>query len=318
MDRGRKEYPSFSSTLLDVISRSIDEKRDDRKPVMRIDDGGYKTITDVPVRRKSATGLESNSFYINSSNTRGSSHEAETIYGFTARPRPIRTTNISHYDECNCNMMYAGSEDQKPKAKTKSRAMKIYGYLKKAGKQPISPGSRLATFLHSLLFNTTNTKRSKVPSPYNEDPVHTKRKPKSASSFSRACLSKTPSSSSRGMETTDLKRSVKFYPGGNVIVNEYTQPLGSPLAVKIANNSTAEKNRRMNILKSYKRKVEYVFDTIKNNVNYDDEDEAWSYGSSDLFELDAIGMDGCMQELPLYETTSVEANRAIANGLIIV
>ncbi|KAJ0847298.1 putative protein BIG GRAIN 1 [Helianthus annuus] len=314
MDRGRKEYPSFSSTLLDVISRSIDE-RDDRKPVMRsrksIDDGGYKTITDVPLRRKSATGLESSSFYINSSNTRGSSvsrHEAETIYGFTARPRPIRTTTISQYEECNCNYnsntpemnttMYAGSEDQKPKAKMKSRAMKIYGYLKKAGKQPISPGSRLATFFHSL-FSTTSTKRSKVPSLYNggddEDTVHTKRKPKSAStsSFSHA--------SSRGMETTELKRSVKFYPGGNVIVNEYSQPLGSPLAVKIANNSTAEKNRRLNILKSYKRKLR-------------------ANASSDLFELDhltAIGMDRCMQELPLYETTSVEANRAIANGLVV-
>ncbi|MFS7950055.1 putative protein BIG GRAIN 1 [Helianthus anomalus] len=213
--------------------------------------------------------------------------------------------------------MYVGSEDQKPKAKMKSRAMKIYGYLKKAGKQPISPGSRLATFFHSL-FSTTSTKRSKVPSLYNggddEDRVHTKRKPKSAStsSFSHA--------SSRGMETTELKRSVKFYPGGNVIVNEYSQPLGSPLAVKIANNSTAEKNRRLNILKSYKRKVEYVFDLIKDNVNYDDDDEASSYASSDLFELDhltAIGMDRCMQELPLYETTSVEANRAIANGLVV-
>ncbi|MFS8012968.1 putative protein BIG GRAIN 1 [Helianthus anomalus] len=56
---------------------------------------------------------------------------------------------------------------------------------------------------------------------------------------------------------------------------------------------------------------------IKDNVNYDD-DEASSYASSNLFELDAaIGMDRCMQELPLYETTSVDANQAIANGLIV-
>ncbi|MFS8012969.1 hypothetical protein Hanom_Chr14g01327231 [Helianthus anomalus] len=59
---------------------------------MKIDDGGYKSF---PVGRKSATGLESNLFYINGSSV--SRHEAETIYRSPpARLRPIRTTNISH------------------------------------------------------------------------------------------------------------------------------------------------------------------------------------------------------------------------------
>lgn len=51
----------------------------------------------------------------------------------------------------------------------------------------------------------------------------------------------------------------------------------------------------------------------------DDDDDAASYSSSDLFELDhlaVIGNDRYREELPVYETTHVHTNRAIANGLI--
>ncbi|KAI3777915.1 hypothetical protein L1987_47718 [Smallanthus sonchifolius] len=299
--RCRKENPSFSSTLLDVISRSID---DDSKP-MRMNrqsiDGCFHLDNQIAdsVRRKSATGISSSE-----------------IYGFPARPRPIRTS-ISRDDECNTREMngsgmYAQKHqlnDLQPNCqgkfvKTKSRAMRIYGYLKK-GKHPISPGGRLATFLISL-FSTTNTGKSKIQSPYTDETiVHANRKPKSASSFSRSCLSKTPS---RAKLTTDMKRSVRFYPA-SVIVDE-------PPGVRSNSNGElkkhlTEKNRHID---------EYVFDFIKNNVTKDEEEEARSYASSDLFELEhlsAIGIDPCMQELPLYETTSVDANRAIANGLLV-
>ncbi|XP_076937639.1 protein BIG GRAIN 1-like B [Bidens hawaiensis] len=280
----RRESPSFSSTLLDVISRSIDE-RDDQK----------------------------------------SSSKAEIIYGFPfpSRPRPIRT-NIS-YDDDECNTfetntsMYAKSEDvqhyEGKFVKTKSKAMKIYSYLKK-GKQPVSPGGRLASFLFSL-FSTRNMKKSKIPSAcsggQDEAMVHASRKSKSASSFSRTCLSKT-TSSSRGKLNTDVKRSVRFYPASG----------SDSHVVKLDGNLVDEEvKRRVNIVKSYERKVEYVFDSIKNNVTNNDDDndnDDASYASSDLFELDhvsfGIGTDRCMQELPLYETTSVDVNRAIANGLV--
>ncbi|EEF46119.1 protein BIG GRAIN 1-like B [Ricinus communis] len=52
--------------------------------------------------------------------------------------------------------------------------------------------------------------------------------------------------------------------------------------------------------------------------NDNDNDDA-SCSSSDLFELDhlsVIGKDRYCQELPVYETTHVSTNRAIANGLI--
>lgn len=51
----------------------------------------------------------------------------------------------------------------------------------------------------------------------------------------------------------------------------------------------------------------------------EDDDDDLSCSSSDLFELDhlsVIGKDRYCQELPVYETTHVDTNRAIANGLI--
>jgi len=50
-----------------------------------------------------------------------------------------------------------------------------------------------------------------------------------------------------------------------------------------------------------------------------DDDDAASYSSSDLFELDHLSVMGnnrYREELPVYETTHVTTNRAIANGLI--
>lgn len=51
----------------------------------------------------------------------------------------------------------------------------------------------------------------------------------------------------------------------------------------------------------------------------DDDDDAASCSSSDLFELDhlaVIGKERYCEELPVYETTHVGKNRAIANGLM--
>ncbi|KAL4584397.1 hypothetical protein LXL04_008997 [Taraxacum kok-saghyz] len=391
----REINPSFSSTLLDKIYRSIEERDDDddddesvvcrgtlrkRQSIdgcFQVDgsvrrSGGSKNVSEMAVGRKSVAGFENSSrrsegnTNLGSSCYRYSSSEAETIYGFPARPRPIRTrTNEYDANECNTRekqpSMYAQkhqSEDLLPKSKrqgrfgkTKSGAMKMYGYLKK-GKRPISPGGRLATFLISL-FTTGNAKKSFCTGGDGEAIINAKREtksanasmPSSASSFTRSCLSKTPSLS-RGKLNTDLKRSVSFYPG-TVIVDEYRQPRGrkllhvdgsDSLAVQFARNSVneeiqkhmTEKNFRTeettrNLINNYQKKIKYAFDSSKSSVTgnegyYDGEDDSASYASSDLFELDhlsAIGIDRCMQELPLYETTSVVVNRAIANGLLV-
>ncbi|XP_023760181.1 protein BIG GRAIN 1-like B [Lactuca sativa] len=391
--RCQREIPSFSSTLLDKIYRSIDERDGEEKSVVyresvkkrqsidgcfQVDGSGSKNMRGMVVGRKSVAGFESssqrsegNSFFYNStlgSSCSGygvgfsSSSEAETVYGCPARPKPIRT---STHDANECDkqsVTYPQNhqpEDLQPKGKrkgkfgkTKSGAMKIYGYLKK-GKRPLSPGGRLAAFLISL-FTTGNAKKSFCTGGDDEAVIHGKRESKSAnasmpssvSSFSRSCQSKTPSSSSRGnIITTEIKRSVRFYPG-TVIVDEHRQPRerksvngdrSDSLSVKFARNSVSEEiqkhstenkfhieETKRNLLKNYQKKVDYPFDSIKTNAvtdnDEDDEDDSASYASSDLFELDhlsAIGMDQCMKELPLYETTSIAANRAIAKGLLV-
>lgn len=52
----------------------------------------------------------------------------------------------------------------------------------------------------------------------------------------------------------------------------------------------------------------------------DDDDDGASCASSDLFELEnlsGIGGYRYSEELPVYETTNLDTNRAIANGFIV-
>ncbi|KAL4560073.1 hypothetical protein LXL04_032221 [Taraxacum kok-saghyz] len=297
-----------------------------------------------------------------------SSSEADSIHGGLSKPKPIRTSVYQH-DEFikpeKQRRIYGEDhqhEDSKAKAKhegkfakTKLKALKIYSDLKKV-KQPDSPGGRLATFLNSLL-TTGSTKKPKtyssssaaaaatasVSGAYAEAArSHLDRKSKSAnastcssaSSFSRSCLSATPSS--RGKLINGMTRSVRFYPVSE-IVDEDCQPCGHKslqeeetylASSKFAKNSkfqkelphnSSENNRRAakKLLKKYQRKVECKLDTIRNNADMkDDEDESddgKSDSSSDLFELN--NFSSYQEELPVYETTHFDTtNRAIANG----
>ncbi|XP_023761934.1 protein BIG GRAIN 1-like B [Lactuca sativa] len=408
----RDNHPSFSSSLLDEIYRSIDE-RDDRELMVyreskrekhssfsikdcfhdngevqqqsRIQKWMDKEVHEtIVVRRRSGADYNRNSQqterdsrYFNSSSSSSdsscaggfSSSEAESVYGVSSRPKPIRITT-NRNDEYSTREKQRNTYGQKyqledyqskPKhegkfVRTKSRAMKIYGDLKKA-KQPISPGGRLATFLNSL-FTTGNAKNTKLSSSsaggYDDAIDHIDRKSKSAnastcssaSSFSRSCLSKTPSS--RGKLSNNKMRSVRFYPV-SVIVDEDCQPCGhkslygeesnlptinfvkNPITEEFKLHST-EKTRRIEeaareLLRNYQKKVECEFDLIKSNVkgnndinmNYDDDedDDAASHTSSDLFELEnlsAIGMEKYRDELPVYETTHLDTNIAIGKG----
>ncbi|XP_019194275.1 PREDICTED: protein BIG GRAIN 1-like A isoform X2 [Ipomoea nil] len=367
--------PSFSSTLLDAIYRSIDgggegeeedlvgfgdsmrKKKQSNCSVIKgsCKNGGFleddvaglrrvcmiekwmeqKVGEQAVVRRKSTAEVDRKMRAWNSSSSGSSdsscggvfsSSEAESVVGVSSgsscyglnrpKPKPVRTGNP-------------------PQVKTKkSRALKIYGDLKKAKQGPISPGGRLASFLNSL-FTAKKAKFSDEDRKVKSANASTC---SSASSFSRSCLSKTttPSSSSAAG-----KRSVRFYPV-SVIVDEDSRPCGHKnleLSVKEELQlRVMEKNRRVeeaarDLLRNYQKKVEREFDlrntnVVKNlkvfeNVEDDDDeedDDAASYASSDLFELDnlsAIGMERYSEELPVYETTHLDTNRAIANGLIL-
>ncbi|MED6216770.1 hypothetical protein PIB30_011099, partial [Stylosanthes scabra] len=232
--------------------------------------------------------------------------------------------------------------------KTKNKALRIlYGELKKT-KQPISPGARLASFLNSLFHSNGSSKKAKVAS---SSPVVVHEPPSSAatsiqhgggggdvgggsacssaSSFSRSCLSKTPSS------RTGTKRSVRFCPV-SVIVGEDCRPCGHKNLIMHegqngnlakgynGNKNTNDEELRFHVLQESKRVEELARDLLKNYhmkkkkhdddvMRYeleedddDDEDDDASCSSSDLFELDnlsAIGIERYREELPVYETT---------------
>lgn len=284
------------------------------------------------------------------------SKSSSSCYNTMQRPiKPIRTS-LSEKPAQLDKLNYSCST-QKPKhengfVKTKSRALKIYGDLKKV-KQPISPGGKLATFLNSLFTNAS--KKAKTAGGFDErskSKSTTTSTCSSASSFSRSCLSKTPSSS-RGKFSNNngsggnVKRSVRFCPV-SVIVDEDCRPCGhkslhedhQPAGLMAVSTTTLRDaeikcyvmggNYRVeevakDLLKNYQKEKgadldmrDCVQDDNIGDSDVDDDDDA-SCSSSDLFELDnlsAIGIERYREELPVYETTHFNTNRAIANGLI--
>ncbi|XWS18829.1 hypothetical protein CRYUN_Cryun32bG0078700 [Craigia yunnanensis] len=411
--RNRSENPSFSSTLLDAIYRSIDESNGSkgeealifyRETTMRKKHSNNSSLKEeemtslqracmiekwmekkvscdnkVVIRRKSKADSERNSrndfdpILLNSSSSSSdsssgggfSSSESDSFYSTksrsssshytTHRPKPIRTSVSAQPERYErpqhevVNSFHTATQTPKHEGgfvRTKSKALKIYSDLKKV-KQPISPGGRFASFLNSL-FTAGNAKKAKISSSGYEE-----RKSKSeqatstcssASSFSRSCLSKTPSSRGK-LSSNGTKRSVRFCPV-SVILDEDSRPCGHKNILYENDLQTSmrkpinkelefrimEENRRAveaakDLLKSYqKKKDEYDMRDIRNGNEQssddedDDEEDAASYASSDLFELDnlsAIGIERYREELPVYETTHLDTNRAIANGLLV-
>ncbi|KAE9584723.1 hypothetical protein Lal_00033395 [Lupinus albus] len=385
-----RENPSFSSTLLDVIYRSIDEgtqpKDKEEKLIFFRETMSKKNIEDVigeaekvnihrgrrlenclgrnsltEFERRTRNNSNTLSMYSSSSSSESSSiggfssSESESFYG-VQKPKPIRTSvscQKTNFDETQNPKLHENNGF----GKTKSKALRIlYGDLKKSKQQqqPISPGAKLASFLNSLFTSSGNSKKPKVSSSkmsntsMHEGSISATQKQgssyssastcSSVSSFSRSCLSKTPSSRS------GAKRSVRFCPV-SVIVDEDCRPIGhknlheNEEAMKVKtyekiNNKSEElrfhvmqESHRVEelareLLKNYQKKNEDNFDTMQCNDDDDDDDDddACSCASSDLFELDnlsEIGIQRYRKELPVYETTHFNTNRAIANGFIV-
>ncbi|XP_020236586.1 protein BIG GRAIN 1-like A [Cajanus cajan] len=342
--------PSFSSSLLDKIYQDTDinfyaqtmlTNQDLSAPTIRRACSLHKWKPTQKTLRKSpwnhpdhhheALFFSSTSTSSDSSSGLLSSSDTESLYGGRARvscfapsrPNPVMT-----------------SANEEGLIKSKSRALKIYNNLKKV-KQPISPGGRLSSFLNSL-FATRTAKKTKTydraePAKSGQDSTCS-----SASSFSRSCLSKSSSNKLRD----GVKRTVRFYPV-SVIVDEDCRPCGHkclyeedtrvmpvsvPTAWKISRNKSQEeeenavdKSRRVEetareFLKEYHRTQKKSDLVLRDFPRHDDDDDdAASYSSSDLFELDHLSVMGnnrYREELPVYETTHLSTNRAIANGLI--
>lgn len=218
--------------------------------------------------------------------------------------------------------------------KSKIRALKIYENLKKV-KQPISPGGKLSSFLNSLFTNGSNSKKTKCLNSnggFEENVVERKGKFEckstqsstcsSASSFSRSCLSKT---SHKDRLNTGVKRTVSFYPV-SVIVDEDCRPCGhkhiydeDSKTFGRRSNEDRPKLVQKNYSKSDQNQKQNQLVARKIVEEEDDYDDGASDSSSDLFELDHLALfrnDRFCEELPVYETTHLDTNRAIASGLI--
>ncbi|CAN6920795.1 unnamed protein product [Brassica oleracea] len=343
--RGHHRNPSFSSTLLDHIYRSIDDNSPPLEPIRKkkllhedLDTSPDKLVfhrrsiaADFErSRRTTTTTTAADSVLLRYSNSTSSdssglsSSESDSFYGRSKssasppQPKPIRTSAASSGERPNTKQELGGF------LRTKSKALKIYTDLKKA-KQPISPGGRLATFLNSLFTNvSTNPKKPKKNTTSISVLSETQSSSttcSSASSFSRSCLSKTPSSSGKS------KRSVRFCPV-NVILDE-----DSSVYIPCGNNNNdtkryrqvmEEENRRVieaakDLIRKYQKNKDLLAVTTCDDV--EDDDDAASCASSDLFELEnlsAIGIERYQEELPVYETTHLDnTNRAVATSLIV-
>ncbi|KAJ0091499.1 hypothetical protein Patl1_13545 [Pistacia atlantica] len=387
----RRRTPSFSSSLLDAIYRSIDDSNNGtsgggggeelsfhREKTMSKKQRNYATVKQVGsldqksnarraimienwMEKQNSLGCSlhfnnSTSSSSDSSSTGGlfSSSEAESssYKEKSRRSKPVRySMKCMQFEQRN----EENHAQQTPKregggfTKTKLKAMKIYGELKKV-KQPISPGGRITSFLNSI-FSSGNAKKVNVCTVKAMEDVNFDRKSKStSSSASRSCLSKTPSST-RGKYSSSnggMKRSVRFYPV-SVIVDEDSRPCGHkciyeddpslmPLPTshqQILKNCSFKEDLKKNetgvgtllaqdyLRSSYNPKKKGIGEFVSRGFVdeedvEEDEDDALSYSSSDLFELDhLIGIGRYREELPVYETTNLKTNQAIANGFIL-
>ncbi|KAL0715205.1 hypothetical protein Bca4012_064527 [Brassica carinata] len=295
-------HPSFSSTLLDQIYNSIDSSSSDVVSMRKKQNRAEKIVAGDSIRSRNLTTVDPVFFKHSSSSSSSdssgfSSSESESFYRRTRSSPPIRTT----MEKPSSKQEHGGSF-----LRTKSKALKMYSDLKKA-KQPISPGGRLATFLNSIF--TGNTKKpNKINTTSTSSTTCS-----SASSFSRSCLSKTPSSCQKS------KRSVRFCPVNVGVLDEDSKRRsGRDNDNKLYGDKEREiENRRVieaakELIRTYQKNK----DAVKISVEEEEEDDdGASCASSDLFELDhlsVIGIDRYREELPVYETTRFNTNRIIS------
>ncbi|GAA0174828.1 hypothetical protein LIER_28138 [Lithospermum erythrorhizon] len=276
--------------------------------------------------------------------TKSSSKPNKSASNFPPRPRKNNHPDSSNYKQSECyifddfyNTTQQSNchENEDNLMKSKSRAMKIYNNLKKV-KQPISPGGRLTSFITSL-FASGNVKKSKEVKPSSTNGSTCS----SASLFSRSCMSKSAPTSRGKFDDYGVRKRVHFYPV-SVIVDEDARPCGhksindeefdrfkgqtrSYQSLETLKTRVLERNKNIDqevtrdvLLKGFKdQQKDEDFDNDDYEENEDHVDGV-SDCSSDLFEIDHLEVfrnTRFCEELPVYETTHLDRNRAIARGL---
>ncbi|KAL2553808.1 hypothetical protein Fot_07427 [Forsythia ovata] len=354
MHQPRRKKPSFSSSLLDSIYQSIDESKGIKE---------HQEIEDFDVHRKNNAVQAENEIesfrrailiekwmenYSSSSSTptprhfasnSGSSTDSSMFSSSKSTPKSSVLSTDQKQKPGKILQFETTPNHEGGYTKTKLRALKIYGDLKKV-KEPISPGRKITNFLNSI-FSPRKLKKNQVME--ERSSVRKSRPMKdttTCSLASRSCLRQTPSSS-RGNKS---KRSVRFGPVSAVVdedspyvQHQYTNSHLSSTGL----SSTRPRGRKSiydydyssstapmpNVGSQFiKKNIESLrLQEVKNLTKYGFRDQFYenesdldnkSCTSSDLFELDhtvRVGIGAYEEELPVYGTTSL---KAIASGLV--
>ncbi|KAG0503889.1 hypothetical protein HPP92_003961 [Vanilla planifolia] len=276
--RQRRSTPSFSSSLLEAIYRSIDEP-DNNSPASAVpDEQSFSSQPQfVPPLSIRPTGghhrchLFANSTSSNSSSFGGfSSSDVESTS--SSRPYHHPPRDISDRPQVES----AAAVAKKKRSSIRSRIRQLRG--------PDSPGNRLAAFLNTI-FSTASrgTKAKKIPVGGSSSASS------SMASEAISCVRKTPSTGCCGRQS-----SVRFC----TAVADGDEKPKVPM----------DRDRR--------RAAEMMLRELEMEVE-DGESDCESESSSDLFELECLSAAGRFADgLPVYETTNLEINLAISNGLI--
>ncbi|XP_074586412.1 protein BIG GRAIN 1-like [Curcuma longa] len=328
-NQGGYQNPSFSSTLLDAIYRSIDES-DGNSAAFRNGSAHDRCCAPVGIPNRLPTTLRPPAEAANqrvSSRCRtlppistSSSSDISSYGGFSSssdpdsvvtRLRPIRT-GVAPLRSAPRPPPLA-EEGEKKKKKSGSIRGKLRDMRGSRSATPASPGARLAGFLGSLLSAVSGTPRKQSPSSSatgaggcDDSACST------ASSHSRSCLIKKPSTRERAA-AEEGKRTVRFYPV-SVIVDEGLQPCGQ----KSVYEPNTSSRRLSGAALEARRRVEELLRGME------EEEEEMSDSSSDLFELENLtatgrgsgggGGGGRTDELPVYETTRLDSNRSFSQS----
>ncbi|KAL8102632.1 protein BIG GRAIN 1-like B [Apium graveolens] len=319
----RRKTPSFSSSLLDSIYRSIDEPlgNEEEKRMRRKHEVEYEE--EVPSLRR-AIMVEKWIEDHGKKNSKTSKHSLRNSNGSNSSDSSCCGTLFSSSDNessvtrslqksSSVHTMQTPKREKKFITTTKSKALRIYSELKKV-KQPISPGGRITRLLNSIFSSKTMKKHKENE---NSCSVTKSRSLKdlstssyAASSLSTTCLSKRPGK----IDSNGMKRAVKF---SAVSVNKVSEDCkkqnvykDDPRIVSFPVIRNPEK-KNYNAVVADVPKYRETFDKADHE---DFEDDNASCSSSDLFELDNIGVKVYAEELPVYGTTKLKINKAIANG----
>ncbi|KAL2501081.1 protein BIG GRAIN 1-like A [Forsythia ovata] len=309
----RHKKQSFSSSLLDAIYHSIDDSEGLKE---------HRQVEDFVVHGRNNSALveeEIESFKrailiekwmenYNSITPRhfesssGSSTDSSMFSSFeteSSASKSILETSLFTRQKLNQRRNPILEMDQK--GGLMRRKSKIFRELKKV-KEPYSPGAKIANFLNSI-FSLTNLKKNQSLEEWNSARKSKSMKDTTTCSLtSRSCLSRTMS-----LRGNQSKKSVQFSPVSNTIAATSYPNVGSNFIKK-----NIESFRDYGGKNSRKHEFGELYE--------DDSDlDGKSCASSDLFELENIGRVGIgsyEEDLPVYGTTSLKMNKAIASGLV--